>query len=55
MVSVGQRERAGKNPRVIPGRPALAGRPEDADHRRFSLRRMPLPYSIIGNVIYPII
>jgi hypothetical protein len=34
MVSVVQREWAGKNPRAIPGRPALAGRPGDADHRR---------------------
>ena len=34
MVSVVQREWAGKNPCVIPGRPALAGRPGDADHRR---------------------
>jgi hypothetical protein len=34
MVSVVQREWAGKNPRVIPGRPALVGRPGDADHRR---------------------
>src|SRR6266487_57428 len=34
MVSVVQREWAAKNPRVIPGRPALAGRPGDADHRR---------------------
>jgi hypothetical protein len=34
MVSVVQREWAAKNPRAIPGEPALAGRPEDADHRR---------------------
>ncbi len=34
MVSVVRREWAAKNPRVIPGRPALAGRPGDADHGR---------------------
>jgi hypothetical protein len=34
MVSVVQREWAAKNSRVIPGQPALAGRPGDADHRR---------------------
>jgi hypothetical protein len=34
MVSVVQREWAAKNPRAIPGRPALAGRPGDADHHR---------------------
>ena len=34
MVSVVPREWAAKNPRAIPGRPALAGRPGDADHRR---------------------
>jgi hypothetical protein len=34
IVSVVQREWAAQNPRAIPGRPALAGRPGDADPRR---------------------
>jgi hypothetical protein len=51
MVSVVQREWAGKNPRVIPGRPALTGRPGDANHCRgrseLADHRLPVPIAAV--------
>jgi hypothetical protein len=51
MVSVVQREWAAKNPRVIPGLPALTGRPGDANHCRgrseLADHRLPVPIAAV--------